>query len=216
MCHPNPTKQRRAGESRAASRPRGAVWGTWGWSARWRRARGTLGRSLTVSRRGALRLTSEATWRAPSAASSWLGRRGPHRRRLALSALCLALLCAVTGCVSDPPSLVVADLGDHDVQVGIPFALPLQALRSRGVVRWSLQQGPADMVVLDVDGLPHLVWVATAFDLALVMPGEPRAPGPTQDLRVQACDEASRCTTTQGTVRAVPTPAPVSPTGHDG
>ena len=97
----------------------------------------------------------------------------------------------------------MAPLGDYETEVGASWSLRLVALDpGAGGLRWTLLEGPQDMTLTAAD---DLVWLATVFDLALVRPGQPRASGLQQPIRVRLCDRAACCTEGSGTIRAIPT-----------
>ncbi len=112
----------------------------------------------------------------------------------------MALSC---GCASAPAGPTMAPLGDYETEVGVSWSLTLVALDpGAGGLRWTLLDGPQDMTLT---AAADLVWLATAFDLALVRPGRPRAAGPSQRIRVRLCDRDDTCDESSGTIRAIPT-----------
>jgi len=123
-------------------------------------------------------------------------------RRIALRLLVLAQVA----CVSGQPGPIVAPLGDYETEVGAPWALDLVVLDSAaGTPRWTLIDGPAAMTLTNAGRHPaQLVWLATAFDLALQPPGKPRAAGTRQTIHMRLCDPANCCVESSGTIRAVP------------
>lgn len=106
-------------------------------------------------------------------------------------------------CTSAPPGPVLAPLGAYETEVGKVWSHALITLDpGGGDVQWTVLEAPQDMTL---DASDTLVWVATAFDLALGSPGTARIAGPRQTIRIQGCDRLQQCVETSGSIRAIPT-----------
>ncbi|MCO4761106.1 MAG: hypothetical protein KC502_06350 [Myxococcales bacterium] len=135
-------------------------------------------------------------------------RRRHDRRSIWFLGVWLTVSVITGGCATEQPGPILAPLGQYETEVGVPWQLPLTLLDpGAGQPTWHLLSGPEGMRLF-LTPTVHLTWLATAFDLALVGPGRPRTPGPTQAFKIKVCDRVQQCVTAAGTVRAIPSPQP--------
>lgn len=142
---------------------------------------------------------SSTGWPASEGArAGWLGR--------AVRALAVWLGCAVA-CADGGP--VLPPFGQWDVEVGVPFHQRLTAVGgAQGPWRWRTVRGPVGLQVAGTTTTADVWWSATAFDLAPAKPGGARAPGPAQEVEIEATDSQGALAVSRGSLRAVPTPWP--------